>query len=168
MRKGPVLQVSATGIRFIAGHELPGGRLAKKHLRPYDDGAGIETIGIGHRNVEGLTSITESQAWTLFRSDLQWVEGRLTRAFERLRLPPHKVDALADFLFNVGWTAFQGSPVHQAVLDHDLESSYVPSAMHLYTRGGGRRLAALVNRRTACEMLWFFAEYKPYNRGTAL
>lgn len=162
------MNISPLGLRFIAGHELPGGIVTAEYLLPYDDGAGIETIGIGHVNRSPRRqSITLNQAWEIFREDLQWVEQAVNSTLPPAAKQRH-YDALCDFVFNVGAAEYSQSPVLQALGTRPLETSYVPSAMHLYTRGGGKRLKALIDRRTACEHLWFFGVYRPYNRGPEL
>ena len=93
--------MSDSGLARIRGSEA---FMAKS----YDDGAGNPTIGYGHLIRPGedySAGITEAQAETLFRQD---VERVVNPALDKITidLTQNQVDALGSFIFNVGTGGF--------------------------------------------------------------
>lgn len=96
--------LSASGIDFIATRE--GFRASV-----YRDAAGIETIGYGHRLIEGESfpsGIDEDAARRLLAADAARAEAAV-RAHVRVALRQGQFDALVSFVFNIGAGAFAGS-----------------------------------------------------------
>ena len=76
--------------------------------RPYKCPAGVLTIGYGHTdNVKITDSITLPEAQKLLREDM----NRRLAMFSQCPfvLQEHELYALADFVFNLGWTTFKKS-----------------------------------------------------------
>jgi lysozyme len=106
-------KVSTTMRLSDAGAKLIGDREGCE-LTAYLDSRGILTIGVGHTSaagppkvVQGMT-ITEDEAWRIFRADNQRfrTEGK---GLIKVPLAQHEFDALASFVFNLGVTQFRGS-----------------------------------------------------------
>lgn len=91
------LTVSESGREEIERHE-------GRRLQVYDDGAGFQTIGIGHLIRPGESfpeGITDEECDDLFTLDLMETERIL---YEHVEVPlsQEQFDALASFVFNVG------------------------------------------------------------------
>jgi lysozyme len=76
----------------------------------------VWTIGLGHTSAAGPPkvtpglSITEDEAWEIFRRDVQTFRTQLRGAI-RVPVEQHQFDALASFIFNIGAGGFKGSTV---------------------------------------------------------
>ncbi|MQA90798.1 MAG: glycoside hydrolase family protein [Gemmatimonas sp.] len=99
---GSPKRISERGMERIRSHE-------DFVAEPYDDGAGNETIGYGHRIMEDEAyagGMTEAEAQELFAADVERVVNPSLDKVER-DLDPHQIDALGSFIFNVGPRAFE-------------------------------------------------------------
>jgi lysozyme len=106
-------------------------------LTAYWDTAGVLTIGIGHTSAagppkvyEGMT-ITEEEAWKIFRAD----NVRFRKECIKLVTAPvhqHEFDALASFIFNIGTTQFSGSTVLKRL--NALDYAGVPEALSWWNK----------------------------------
>lgn len=119
--------------------------------RPYDDGAGNLTIGYGHliRKGERFSGITEAQAETLFKSD---VERVVNPALDRItiNLTQNQVDALGSFIFNVGTGGFLKSLLpHVNAGEHEATTNRMLQFITGRDARSGRRrvLRGLLTRR---------------------
>tara|TARA_R110000751_G_scaffold40814_5_gene96347 strand:+ start:728 stop:1222 length:495 start_codon:yes stop_codon:yes gene_type:complete len=155
------MHTSRLGRDFIRHHEIAGGKITEEMCSLYSDPVGLPTIGIGHldrsRAYEGIT-LSPARVMDLFADDLEEFEEYVECI--GYDLPQHKFDALVDFAFNVGPEGIRD--ISSLVRGKDLDSSYVPARVHLYTKGGGIRLPGLIMRRTAFELLWYGFGYRPY------
>jgi lysozyme len=115
-------------------------------LTPYQDSVGVWTIGYGHTGPDvhpGLT-ITQMDAEALLLRDV----GDAARSVNQLVTIPltqNEFDALVDFVFNLGATAFAGS-----TLLRDLNAGNLAAAageFQKWDHAGGRVLAGLLQRR---------------------
>jgi lysozyme len=85
-------------------------------LTAYKDSVGVWTIGLGHTSAAGppkVTSgltITEEEAWEIFRRDVQKFRTALRGAI-KVPVEQHQFDALASFIYNIGASGFRGSTV---------------------------------------------------------
>lgn len=99
------MKISDKGLAFITGHE-------GSKLQAYPDpGTGGEpwTIGVGHTGgVHEGDTCTEKQAMDWLRSDVAWVEAAL-QSTVKVPLTQNQIDALGDFIFNIGGGAWASS-----------------------------------------------------------
>lgn len=144
-----------------------GAGLIRRHegcrLTAYRDVVGVWTIGYGHTGPDvqpGLT-ITSDQATELLHRDLHWVDELLVRlqgerAGRKLaRFGPNQLDALADFIFNIGAGAWKASNVYaEALRQRDPTAPFVPALFMTWTLAGGQALPALAERRFRAYMVF--------------
>jgi lysozyme len=85
-------------------------------LTAYKDSVGVWTIGLGHTSsagppqvTPGLT-ITEDEAWEIFRRDAETFRTQLHGAI-KVPVEQHQFDALASFIYNIGAGGFRRSTV---------------------------------------------------------
>jgi lysozyme len=135
--------------------------------RVYDDGVGVDTIGVGHAltaaeksasalNVDGTSvpyanGITLDQGEALLACDLHRFENALNDAIA-VDLTQNQFDALVSFSFNVGVAAFQGSSVLRDVNNSNLDA--VPNDLRMWEKAGGVFNQGLANRRENEIRLW--------------
>jgi lysozyme len=139
--------VSPQGQAFIKQNE--GGFSAT----PYRDGNGF-SIGWGHHFPAGTTppnsaSLAEGEAW--FASDIAGVESTLNSAVH-VSLTQDQFDALADFVFNVGASAFLGSTLLRVLNAGNYGAAAQQFAQ--WRLAGGKVSAGLVRRRAAEKQLF--------------
>lgn len=85
-------------------------------LTAYKDSRGVWTIGLGHTSAAGPPTvkpgltITEDEAWEIFRRDVQTFRTQLRGAI-KVPVEQHQFDALASFIYNIGAGGFKGSTV---------------------------------------------------------
>lgn len=138
----------------------PGEALAAKYegfrSRPYLCPAGVPTIGYGStRDAQGRPvtlahpPISKEQAQPLLTRDF----GKAIRDVRRLvpiPLRPGQLDALADFVYNLGPAALGGSTLLRKLKrGEDFSNEW-----GRWVRGGGRVLPGLVARRQAERRLY--------------
>lgn len=101
------MKISQQGLQLIKESE-------GLRLQAYRCPAGKVTIGYGHTRTARMgMSITSLQAEELLLSDCREVELALNTS--GLRLNQQQFDALADFVFNLGVTAFRSSTLIRVV-----------------------------------------------------
>ena len=99
------MKISSKGLDFIMWHE---GCVLKAYPDP---GTGGEpyTIGFGHTGgVKPGDTCTKEQAAEWLRDDVAWVNDALTDTV-RVPLNQNQIDALGDFIFNIGRTQWESS-----------------------------------------------------------
>ena len=131
-------------------------------LTAYQDSVGVWTIGYGHTGSDvhpGLT-ITQIEAEALLLNDV----GNAARAVNQLVTAPltqNEFDALVDFVFNLGATAFANS-----TLLRDLNAGNFAAAageFQKWDHAGRHVLAGLLKRRLAEASLFQTAPTDPQN-----
>lgn len=138
--------VSAAGEQFIKNIET-------LRLTKYRDGAGY-SIGWGHQiqSGDGIgNTITAARADQLFEQDLAKVEQAMNARI-MVPLTQGQVDALADWIYNVGIGAFESS-----TLLRDLNAgNYAAASSELsrWTHSNGQPNKTLVARRQADQQLF--------------
>lgn len=135
---------------------------------PYQDAAGVWTIGYGH--IDGVTedtpAITQAQCDRYFDEDAK----RFVDIVERLcrertgrsleRFGTYQKDALTSFAYNIGVSAFKTSNVWREALNQRAPSApYVPALFLTWTVAGGAPSRGLVNRRVHEYNLFRFGDY---------
>lgn len=146
------MRVSDKGIEFIKQWE-------KLALDVYNDGAGYQTIGFGHRIREGenLKRIDEEQATELLMSDIEDTEIKLTDCIER-EISQEQFDAFASLAFNIGTHAFERSTLLQKLNQGRPFKECAPQ-FDRWVFAGSKKMAGLVKRRAAERKLFETGEY---------
>jgi len=77
---------------------------------PYHCPAGKLTIGYGHviKDGEKFTEVSKTQAETLLKTDMRWVEKTINNVVSS-DITQNEFDALASLIYNIGGTAFRNS-----------------------------------------------------------
>ena len=150
------MNVSPQAIRTIKHHE-------GVRLRPYRCPALLWTIGVGHvlypeqgrlkledRKGYALRD-ADNRVWTqaeveaLLRSDLARFESGVARMCPAAASHQGRFDALVSFSFNVGLGTLQRSTLRAKFNRGDFDGA--ASEFLKFTKGGGKVLKGLVNRR---------------------
>lgn len=136
-----MMTLSPKGLAFIK--QMEGCRLV-----PYQDQAGVWTVGVGHTGHDVIPgkAITQADAEHLLECD----SGRFADALNRLITVPltqNQFDALVSFAFNVGIAAFSRSTLRAVVNKGDHED--VPAQLLRWNKAGGKVSSGLVRRRQA-------------------
>lgn len=142
--------LSASGLALLKKAEaLPGGKPA---LKPYRD-AGGWSIGYGHfikpeeSGVGGLMSgIDEAKADALLVFDAAWATKAVNR-YVTAPITKNQFDALVDFVYNEGETAFRKSTLLRLLNAGDLAAAAAEFPKWKYAQG--KVSDALVARRAA-------------------
>jgi lysozyme len=141
------MMISEAGLNLIRTYE--GLRLSS-----YQDGRGIWTIGYGHTGPDvkpGMT-ITEQEANELLIQDAQTAEEAVDRLV-KVGLSQGMFDALCDFVFNIGETAFAHSTLLAKLNAGDYMSA--PSQIREWCHVDGKVSQGLLARRNAEVALWY-------------
>lgn len=112
--------------------------------------AGVWTIGWGH--TAGVTpgmKITVAEAERLLQNDVDEVAGYLDAMTAKacITLRANQRKALVSFIFNVGIGNFRSSRLWRRIAANPDDPRIADEFMR-WTKGGGRVLPGLVNRRT--------------------
>jgi GH24 family phage-related lysozyme (muramidase) len=131
--------------------------------KPYDDQTGktitkwVEgaTIGIGHLISQTewnkyKNGITESEAITLFKADLQPYSNKVKTTI-KTNITQNEFDALVIFTFNIGKSAFANSSVVKMINDPKRKTGYnsLEQAWKAWNKSQGKINKGLQNRRKA-------------------
>lgn len=159
--------VTTNGLNFITRWEVGG---FTGYLRPYNDGSGYATIGIGHllhksvvttddvahyaayRGLDGKAkphAFDQADALGLLASDLAWVERDIL-TYIRPPLGPDHFDALADLIFNCGPAPLTGTV---GALYNEQHFAEAAQAMLAWSHAGGELVPGLLARREAEQQL---------------
>ncbi len=135
------MSYSDAGLRMTKGFE-------GLRLDAYQDVAGVWTIGYGHTGPELLRGmkISEADATALLRADVSAAVTCVNRAVQPA-LTQAQFDALVDFTFNVGTSAFLKSSLLRYVNQGQMGNA--AAQFLLWVNAGGKRCEGLVRRRTA-------------------
>ena len=120
---------------------------------PYKDGAGLNTIGFGHRIQPGelFDSITEETAEALLRDDLQEAE-KAVNELVRIELTQNEFDALTSWVFNLGRERLAGSTLLELLNDGDIRGASAQITRWKYI---GITLSPGLSRRREAERALF-------------
>ena len=133
-------------------------------LKAYKCPAGIWTIGYGHTSaagapevVQGMT-ITQAEANDILRQDLVKYETGV-KALVKQPLTQNQFDVLVDFAYNAGVGALKSSTLLKKINAGEFDA--VPAELMKWTKGGGKVLPGLVNRRRAEAGWWRSLDAEP-------
>ncbi len=127
-------------------------------LTPYLDAAGFRTVGYGHKLTSAelaagaqTRTITEPDALLLLVDDAEWAAEQVVRLVH-VPLSQGQLDALVDFVFNLGVGQLAGSTLLKLL---NL-GNYADAGQQLlrWDMAGGEHLAGLTIRRQAELALW--------------
>jgi len=152
------MNVSSSGKTFIKEHECIGG---KPDLTVYEDVAGYPTVGYGHKvtsadKLELGDKITKKRADSLFTSDISSFEEAANTLPKLSKMNQDQFDAVISLIFNVGKDPVQvtTNDLYVALNDNNTYKKPISSSCKkavvkgfTYTKAGGKRLQALVDRR---------------------
>jgi len=161
-----VYKTSSKGIELIKHYEsLHDGDLTQIGLQPKMCPAGIWTIGWGHAIIhngqwlkeqgskelayELFPSMSIEQAERLLKTDLQVMEARLNS--KKMDLTQNQFDALISFIFNCGFSSFQGSTLLRRITTR---TGSIPEAFAMWNKCKGKVLLGLTLRRAAESKLY--------------
>lgn len=82
---------------------------------PYHCQAGKLTIGYGHRIAAPIPDLTEEQGKALLMEDIEAYSKAALRLSPGLTDEPHRLNAVVDFCFNCGVTAYEHSTLRKMV-----------------------------------------------------
>jgi GH24 family phage-related lysozyme (muramidase) len=142
------MKTSDKGLDLIKAHE---GLRLSAYLCP----ANVWTIGYGHTSNAGQPTvksgmrITRQEADEILRRDIRRFEDRVNRLV-KVPITQGQFDALVSFDFNTG-------ALHSSTLLKRLNAGRhqeIPAQLMRWTKGGGRELKGLVNRRRDEAALW--------------
>ena len=140
------MKTSAKGIALIKQSE---GFRAQAYKCP----AGVWTIGYG--TTAGVTPgmvVTEATATEMLVNHVSGIETQLNGL--GLRLRENQFDALVDFIYNLGFGAFQSSGL-LAMIKVNSDNSNIPTEFRKWRIAAGKPSQGLVNRREAEIRLYF-------------
>jgi lysozyme len=154
------MQVDRSGLEFIRARE-------GLETHAYPDSGGAPTIGIGHlltraertsgklvirgQTVRYRDGLTEAQCYNLLEQDML-VPARAVNAAVKVPLTQNQFNALVDFAFNVGDTAFRESTLLKLLNQKQYDA--IPEQMRRWVHDNGIRVPGLVNRREKEIALW--------------
>lgn len=117
-------------------------------LTAYQDVRGVWTIGYGHTGAdvyEGLT-ITQDEASTLLIHDMARAELAVN-TYVDAAINQEEFDALVDFVFNAGATAFKNSTMLALLNQGDFQGA--AAEFDKWDHAAGQVIAGLLRRRQA-------------------
>lgn len=122
-------------------------------LEPYQDVAGVWTIGYGHKMgvADPHQPITEDHAEGLLLADLSEA-GQSVDRLVHVALKQGQHDALTDFVFNLGSAHLASSTLLRVLNLGNYDA--VPAELRKWVYAGGKVQPGLVARREAEVELW--------------
>jgi lysozyme len=165
------MHISEQALEFLIGWEA-------LRLQPYQDEAGLWTIGIGHlltprelasgglligeQRVRWRKGLTQEQALALKQQDLEPVMDCVEARLHNLALAQHEFDALVIYCFNIGNRAFS----RDSAVPRWLETGNKARAVDAWKdwnkvtiNGTKRKSPGLVKRRNAELQMFLNADY---------
>lgn len=136
------MQISHNGLEFVKGNE---GYRAQAYL----DGGGVWTIGYGTTRINGKPveagmTCTEQEATQWLLSDLADTQTAINQLVN-VPLTQGAYDALCDFVYNVGITAFKNSTMLKKLDAKDYSGAALEFIRWKYDNG--KVVEGLLNRR---------------------
>lgn len=122
-------------------------------LAPYKCPAGVWTIGYGTTRYPGGLRVKPTDGPCTVVQAEHWLEDEMDHCRGQVisiigpQLNEHQIEALTDFVYNLGAGAFRASTLRRRINDGDFAD--VPYQLSRWVRGGGRVLPGLIRRREA-------------------
>lgn len=110
------------------------------------------TIGFGHYGAPPKMTITNAEAEKLLIKDLDEAHA-VVRSLVKVPLTQGQVDALTDFVFNLGAAKFRGSTLLMLV-NQRADVARVQAEIKKWVHSDGKVLSGLVKRRAWEAQLW--------------
>ncbi|TXH56271.1 MAG: lysozyme [Desulfurellales bacterium] len=128
-------------------------------LHTYKDQIGVLTIGVGHTgpDVKEGQVITEDEARSIFRRDVERFENCVRKGVPNLRLEQCQFDALVSFAFNVGCGNFASSTLLKLLNQGKI--SEAAEQFQRWNKAGGKVLPVLTRRRAREARLFLTGQY---------
>ncbi len=147
------MKISQTGVDLIKSFE-------GLRLEPYQDIAGIFTIGYGttrypsgEKVKKHDRSITEQEAESYLRNDISYFEKQVD-AMTRDDITQNQFDSLVSFAYNLGYNALKGSTLLKKVNVNPNDPSIKQEFMR-WVYANGRKSKGILNRRINESDLYF-------------
>jgi lysozyme len=116
-------------------------------LQAYQDPVGIWTIGYGHTPAQAGQVIDQATADALLLADMNTAANAALRLCPNLAARPNALDAVSDFVFNLGAGRLQASTLRRRINQNAWELAAQEFGKWVFA--GGRKLTGLVLRREA-------------------
>lgn len=124
------------------------------HLTAYRCPGGVWTLGYGRTlGVREGMSVSPAGAERWLLSDLEAARGSVLRLTRPLQLRASQLDALTDFVYNLGAGAFERSTLRRRILE-GAPDALIQEEFRRWVFVGRRRLPGLVSRREWEARLW--------------
>jgi lysozyme len=143
-----VLTASVLAVAGIAVHEAYRGAA-------YDDGVGVQTIGLGTTTradgspIRPGDRITPERAIVRLAHDVERMQVRMRDCIGPVPLYQHEWDAYVSLTYNIGEGAFCRSTLVRRLQQQPPDYYGACAQILRWTRAGGRELRGLVTRRQA-------------------
>ncbi len=116
-------------------------------LNAYQDPVGIWTIGYGHTPAQAGQVIDQDTAESLLLADMKTAATAAMRLCPDLVARPNCLEAVSDFVFNLGTGRLQASSLRRRINQGEWELA--AQEFGKWVLAAGRRLPGLVLRREA-------------------
>lgn len=149
------MQASGSLVDFVAAHE-------GFSSTPYR-GADVQnqTVGYGHVVADGenLSSLTQNQAISLLKSDLQGCVASVNREFAGTRLTQPQFDSLVSFAYNLGENIWSRATKLTADIKSGADAQTLKDDFTQFDHCNGQELRGLYNRRVDEWQMFTSGEY---------
>ncbi len=127
---------------------------------PYYDIVGVKTLGYGMtgKEIEGLSSVTESQASKMLEDLLNNkyaipIKQDLDR--RGVKLNQNQFDALVSMAYNVGYAGVLGSTLYKNICNGVRDKATITANFEMWSMAGGEQVYGLLRRRREEAAMFF-------------
>lgn len=152
------MSLSAEGLTLICNFE-------GLHLKAYDDGRGVWTIGFGTTFYPNQMKVKKGDTCTVAQAKMYMLES--LKKFEHtvnetvsIQLHQNQFDALVSLTYNIGSNAFKKSTLVKKLNTQDIQGA--AHQFDVWVNAGGKKMQGLVNRR-AQEKALFLSSADRFN-----
>jgi len=124
--------------------------------KPYQDSAGVWTIGYGHTRTATpyMNDISQAKAEKLLLSDIEIIEAQVNNELRNVKLRKCQFDAVVSFVFNIGIGNFSRSMASQRMKKNP-EDKMIADSWLTWRNSDGVYLRGLLLRRLAELEIYF-------------